>query len=109
MWFTAIIPESKVYGANMGPTWVVSVLDGPHVGPMNLAIRVLTREQTFPVNQCKWCINHVIELALPVDQLTSHFRWQIDLAIQIIYDAAAWLDYLGLFLGLYSLTDQKTC
>ena len=31
--------ESKVHGANMGPTWVLSVPDGPHVGPMNLAIR----------------------------------------------------------------------
>ena len=33
------IPDSKVYGANMGPTWVLSAPDGPHVGPMNLAIR----------------------------------------------------------------------
>ena len=33
-------PDSKVHGANMGPTWVLSALDGPHVGPMNLAIRV---------------------------------------------------------------------
>ena len=24
----------------MGPTWVLSAPDGPHVGPMNLAIRV---------------------------------------------------------------------
>ena len=31
--------DSKVHGANMGPTWVLSVRDGPHVGPMNLAIR----------------------------------------------------------------------
>ena len=28
------IPDSKVHGANMGPTWVLSVPDGPHVGPM---------------------------------------------------------------------------
>ena len=34
-------PNSKVHGANMGPTWVLSVPDGPHVGPMNLAIREL--------------------------------------------------------------------
>ena len=33
------IPDSKVQRANMGPTWVLSVPDGPHVGPMNLAIR----------------------------------------------------------------------
>ena len=33
------IPDSKVHGANMGPTWVLSALGGPHVGPMNLVIR----------------------------------------------------------------------
>ena len=27
----------------MGPTWVLSAPDGPHVGPMNLAIRVSLR------------------------------------------------------------------
>ena len=33
------IPDSKAHGANMGTTWVLSVPDVPHVGPMNLAIR----------------------------------------------------------------------
>ena len=33
------IPDSKVHGANMGPTWVLSAPDGPHADPMNLAIR----------------------------------------------------------------------
>ena len=33
-------PDSKVHGVNMGPTWVLSAPRGPHVGPMNLAIRV---------------------------------------------------------------------
>ena len=32
-------PDSKVQGANVGPTWVLSAPDGPHVGPLNLAIR----------------------------------------------------------------------
>ena len=31
-------PDSKVHGANMGPTWVLSAPGGPHVGPMNFAI-----------------------------------------------------------------------
>ena len=31
-------PDNKGHGANMGPTWVLSAPDGPHVGPMNLAI-----------------------------------------------------------------------
>ena len=34
-----IYPDSKVHGANIGPTWVLSAPDGPHVGPMNFAIR----------------------------------------------------------------------
>ena len=32
-------PDSKVHGANMMPAWILSAPDGPHVGPMNLAIR----------------------------------------------------------------------
>ena len=34
-------PDSKVHGANMGPTWVLSAPDGPHDGFMNLAIWVV--------------------------------------------------------------------
>ena len=33
-------PDSKVHGAIMGPTWGRQDPGGPHVGPMNLAIRV---------------------------------------------------------------------
>ena len=38
MWFNIVaqagyIPDSNVHGANMGPTWVLSASDGPHVGP----------------------------------------------------------------------------
>ena len=32
------VPDSKVHGANMGPTWALSAPDGPHIGPRNLAI-----------------------------------------------------------------------
>ena len=32
-------PDNKVHGANIRPTWVLSAPDGPHVGPMSLAIR----------------------------------------------------------------------
>ena len=31
-------PDYKVHGANMGPTWVLSAPDGPHIGPRNLAL-----------------------------------------------------------------------
>ena len=33
-----VVPDSKVHGANMGPTWVLSAPPGPHIGPMNFAI-----------------------------------------------------------------------
>ena len=34
------IPNNKIHGANIGPTWVLSAPDGPHVVPMNLAFRI---------------------------------------------------------------------
>ena len=40
-------PDSKVHGANMEPTWVLSAPDGPHVGPMNLAIRAIMPTRVF--------------------------------------------------------------
>ena len=44
------IPDSKVHGANMGPTWVLSAPDGPHVGPTNLAIR----DPPSVCTRCTW-------------------------------------------------------
>ena len=36
-----VLPDSKIHGANMGPNWVLSAPDGPHVGPRNLVIRAV--------------------------------------------------------------------
>ena len=36
-------PDRKVHGANMGPTWVLSAPDGPHVVPINFAIWLATK------------------------------------------------------------------
>ena len=38
------IPDSKVHGANMGPSWGRQDPGGPHVGPTNLAIWDITGE-----------------------------------------------------------------
>ena len=38
-------PDSKVHGSDMGSTWVLSAPDGPHVGPMNLAMRESIKAQ----------------------------------------------------------------
>ena len=37
-------PDSKVHGANMGPIWRRQDTDGPHVGPINFTIWVMTQE-----------------------------------------------------------------
>ena len=46
-----ISPDSKVHGDNMGPTWVLPAPDGPHVGHMNLGIRVIMQyHKCIPVS-----------------------------------------------------------
>ena len=47
-----IIPDDKVHGANMGPTWVLLAPDGPHVVPMDLDIRVIIRDMSFFLYGC---------------------------------------------------------
>ena len=46
-WYNGF-PDSKVHVAHMGPTWVLSAPDGPHVGPINLAIRLVCFSGVFP-------------------------------------------------------------
>ena len=45
-------PDSKVPGANMGPIWVPSAPDGPHVGPMKLVVGVSSLGNSLDVWQC---------------------------------------------------------
>ena len=52
-----IFPDSEFHGANMGPTWVLSAPDGPHVGPMNLTIRVVFVKETCVAATS--CVCHV--------------------------------------------------
>ena len=53
--------ESKVYGANMGPNWVLSAPDGPHVGRMNLAIRAHISAEGIPGIKM-FPIHHIISI-----------------------------------------------
>ena len=59
-----IIPQSKVHGVNMGPTWVLSAPDGPHVGPMNLAIR-----KPWSNNAC--CLSYTAIPTMHADALAT--------------------------------------
>ena len=47
-------PDSKVHGAIMGPTWVLSAPDGPHVCPINLAIWVSQYWTSFILKCSDW-------------------------------------------------------
>ena len=58
-------PDSKVYGAIMGPTWVLWAPGGPHVGPINLAIRASkgTRNSPFcPLHRVMYSIIFLVSL-----------------------------------------------
>ena len=54
------LPDSKVCGASMGPTWGRKDPGGPHVGPMNLAIWAIALFIIFSVinisDLTKWCV-----------------------------------------------------
>ena len=78
-WYSDLYPYSKVYGANMGPTWVLSAPDGPHVGSMNLDIRV-----AWWLWDCQWGKHHGPQLAgilscvnewSQIDLGTTHLHW----------------------------------
>ena len=51
-----VVPDSKIRGANMGPTWVLLAPNGPHVGPMNLTIRDGNRNVSCNIfhGTCTW-------------------------------------------------------
>ena len=40
-------PNSKVYGANIGPNWVLLASRGPHLCPINLAFRVFATGKSY--------------------------------------------------------------
>ena len=48
-------PDNKVHGANMGPIWGREDPGGPHVGPMNLVIRVLQCLLNHKSALLLWC------------------------------------------------------
>ena len=62
------IPDSKVHGANMGPTWVLSAPDGPHVGPINLVIR--------DVMVCMYMYEHMDRRTVPH---YNYDEWNFDI------------------------------
>ena len=53
-------PDIKVCGANIGPNWVLSATDGPHVGPMDLVVREDMNIQLIDENSRMMCLKHPV-------------------------------------------------
>ena len=64
---------AKVHGANMGPTWDLSAPDGPHVGPMNLAVRV--HDWQLEIQLCP--LEHIFSYILIRDKSSHLWRWNL--------------------------------
>ena len=83
-------PDSKARGANLGPIWSRQDPGGPHVGPMNFAIWVISSIcQLYPLSEStEYCL-HVISPMLiwqvPVHTASllrymSNIKWFKDIA-----------------------------
>ena len=53
-------PDSKVHVDHMGPTWVLPAPAGPHVVPMNLAIRVIQSYDMTTTKQITANCTHIL-------------------------------------------------
>ena len=73
-------PDSKIHEANMDPTWVLSAPDGPHVGPMNLAICVSHRRTCICLGS-KRCRQSTASV-MPTKAPSSKLGW---LSIHLCY------------------------
>ena len=65
------VSDSKVHGANTGPTWVLLAPGGPHIGPMNLATWGGKVEQC-DLSHCM-CYPIFAMLMIGVEMLKFHF------------------------------------
>ena len=80
-----MLPDSKVHGANMGPTWVLLAPGGPHVGPMNLAI--------WAIYHLKWhWANHWVSVDV-LSALSSNMAGQF----QKHFDEWKYVNFQGIF------------
>ena len=87
--FIKHVPDSKIDGANMGPTWVLSAPGGPHVGPTSLAIRdsmithmvqmqhiVVNTRIMQPVYTIQNCLNQKWQWSYMAILVISVLRWR---------------------------------
>ena len=99
-------PNRKVHGTNMGPTWVLSVPDGLHVGPMNLANREAIRTPG-PRWWWRWGKAVITMYALVVHGCWCLMRWTISSYIMIIIFHGTQAPALRDTLTMISIQDFK--
>ena len=75
-----ISPDSKVHGANMGPTWVLSAPDGSHVRPMNLAIR----DRSYSPGPIQFSFYLEIQPAYSSTLLFIKYIWALTYSFQFV-------------------------
>ena len=77
------LPNSKVHGANMGPTWVLPAPGGPRVGPLNLAIRIYANFQS------RYYLN--THSTHPICQQLRHRRMRVQSTVWCPYNTVNFL------------------
>ena len=71
----AMYPDSKVHGANMGPTWVLSAQDGPHVDPMNLAVWDVTKYCVILQTRRTYAVGNNNYVLMVIQNKTNQTKW----------------------------------
>ena len=66
------LPDGTTHGPVKGPTWALSAPDGPHVGLVNLAIRVLSF-----LHRCQYVISYSVKMSW-VNQNTNFIQFFIN-------------------------------
>ena len=84
-----INPDSKVHGANMGLTWVLSAPDGPHVGPMNLVIVEASRAS--PSLTCDTSTVITVLADAPTPKLCYQQAWCSQLTCMWFFSVSAFV------------------
>ena len=99
------IPDSKVPGANMGPTWVLSAPDWPHVGPRNIAIRVKMHGNKANARAVMSGVSALAGWAMALHTLTQtkrypfeKFLWNFILIMHTFQVSVSWYSKVSLLI-----------
>ena len=76
------VPDSTVYGANMGPIWGRQDTGGPHVGPMNLVTwgrvyGVNLKQQQVPSRQTPPCCRDIVATKLLHEPMLIYYQLRL--------------------------------